>query len=260
MSPDDFLKYHQENFDAIDSAIKEIDSMLSKTISKNEESLIQPLKRIYGILIGIWAECRLNKLLYEKFGFNDIHRKNIRSGDNIFEQWQISVEIAFCVNYKPEDLFQLPFSARTKLDEILKMLEEDLKPIIEIRNKLAHGQWVYPFNNECTQIEEKKKKDLIDENFLTLRWKKELISRIAVIINNLVTSKEHFENDFDNNYKEIEEIKKKLKRYSNNKYYSEYIKNKQENYQKHRTHEDFFIPAFCESGYSEIKTALISSS
>ena len=219
MSPDDFLKYHQENFDAIDSAIKEIDSMLSKTISKNEESLIQPLKRIYGILIGIWAECRLNKLLYEKFGFNDIHRKNIRSGDNIFEQWQISVEIAFCVNYKPEDIFQLPFSARTKLDEILKMLEEDLKPIIEIRNKLAHGQWVYPFNDECTDVEDKKYNDLRNENLLTLKWKKKLISRIAVIINNLVISKKDFESDFDNNYKGFEDIKKKLKKYKEPNYY-----------------------------------------
>ena len=102
----------------------------------------------------------------------------------IFEQWQILVKIAFCKNYKPDndDLDELLFTPKAQLYAILKMIEEDLKPIIEILNKLAHGQWVYPFNNECTQIEAKKKQDLIDENFLTLRWKKELISRIAVII------------------------------------------------------------------------------
>jgi len=257
ISPDDFLKYHQDNFYAIDATIKEVDKMLDRAISKNEDDIIQPFIRLYGLLLGVWAECRLNKLLYEKGGFNETHRKTIRSGDTIFEQWQICVEIAFCENYKPEDLFKLSFSARTKLDAILTMLEEDLKPIIEIRNKLAHGQWIYPFNNGLTQIEDKKRKILIDENFLTLKYKIQLISKIASIINSLVISKSEFEENFDDNYERIEHIKTKLEKYKKLNNYSHYVKKRQEDYEKHKKRGDFFIPAFCESGYSEIKTAQI---
>ena len=218
MSPDDFLKYHQANFKSIDTAIKKIDSMLDKA---KEDDIIQPLTRLYGFLLGAWAESRLNKLLYEKGGFNDIHRKTIRSGATHLERWQISVEIAFCVNYKPEndDLEELLFTPKAQFNAILNMLEEDLRPIIEIRNKLAHGQWVYPFNDECTDVEDKKYNDLRNENLLTLKWKKKLISRIAVIINNLVISKKDFESDFDNNYKGFEDIKKKLKKYKEPNYY-----------------------------------------
>ncbi len=46
-----------------------------------------------------------------------------------------------------------------------------LRILIEIRNKLAHGQWIYPFNNEGNTVDPDKFKLIDKENLQSLQFK-----------------------------------------------------------------------------------------
>jgi hypothetical protein len=52
-----------------------------------------------------------------------------------------------------------------------EMLAKDLSSIIELRNKLAHGQWVYPLNNDSNDVAQEQMDALRVENLLSLQFK-----------------------------------------------------------------------------------------
>ncbi len=116
--------------------------------------------RLYALLLGAWAETILKKLLYEKNGFDNIARNKICSEHTQLDKWLKAVEIAFrqhfAISHAPLSKLTLPFSFFSRYEELKDILDKDLRSIIEIRNKLAHGQWIYPFNSEGNDIEEEK--------------------------------------------------------------------------------------------------------
>ena len=102
--------------------------------------------------------------------------------------------------------------------EINNMFNDYIKDIIEIRNKLAHGQWIYPFNNDNSDIEPKKYKYLKDENILHLQLKQQLVKELSLLIHDLVVSVDTFERDFENHYKKLKQVKMNIIKKSYDKY------------------------------------------
>jgi hypothetical protein len=139
------------------------------------------------------------------------------------ENWQKAVETAFRKQYKVPSAqlteSTLPFTAFARYSVVSDILDKDLRSVIEIRNKLAHGQWIYPLNSNGTDVEADKFKLLKLENLPALQYKLSLISSIADIIHDLVISLATFERDFDNHYKIITTTRNNLK----NRKYSEYV-------------------------------------
>ena len=90
------------------------------------------------------------------------------------------------------------------------MLVSDLSSIIELRNKLAHGQWVYPLNHDGDDVAQEQMDALRVENLLFLQFKKKLLESLSAIIHDLVVSKPTFERDFDNHFRMIVETRRNL--------------------------------------------------
>ena len=104
-------------------------------------------------------------------------------------------------------------SSRTILFAALQAaLNDELKNVIEIRNKLAHGQWVYPFNTQGTRVEPKKYKLLRSENLLTLQLKYSLVHKVVDAVHDLVVSPPAFERDFDAHFKRLDQARIDIKR------------------------------------------------
>ena len=143
-------KFHVSNLNEIHEAMGRTALVVREAIGKGETLKVSSFTKLFALLLGAWAECRLQKLLHEKSGFATKERDLIRQKDSQLEQWREAIKIAFRKQYK---LRKAPFSAldhsaRTRLNFLLTMLDNDLRPVIELRNKLAHGQWVYPLTND----------------------------------------------------------------------------------------------------------------
>ena len=188
---------------------------LRASISQGDEATNSAFMRLYALLLGTWAECRLRKLMYEPQGFIDTERETIQTESTQLKQWQKAVEVAFRRQYKiPKAVLSadiLPNSAYTRYDTLSEMLTSDLGSIIELRNKLAHGQWHYPLNSEGNDIAQEQMDALRIENLLSLQFKKTLLESLSSAIHDLVVSKPTFERDFDNHFRAISETQRNLK-------------------------------------------------
>ncbi len=156
----------------------------------------------------------MRKLIYEPKGFDDLERDTIRAENTQLKQWQKAVDVAFRRQYKipkaPITANVLPHSAHSRYVALSDMLASDLSSIIELRNKLAHGQWVYPLNSDGNDVAQEQMDALRVENLLSLQFKKRLLESLSAIIHDLVVSKPTFERDFDDRFRIIVETRRNL--------------------------------------------------
>ena len=235
-SPQKLYRFHVSNLREIDRSMKKVALSLRAAVSQNEERTVSSFVCLYALLLGAWAECRLNKLVYEPQGFNDGTRDDIRFEKTQLNKWKKAVELAFRGQYgipKAQLSTVLPHSAKARYTDLLEMLEDDLGPVIELRNKLAHGQWVYPLNSEGNDIAQEQMEALRAENLLHLQIKKKLLESLSAAIHDLVVSKPTFERDFDEHFRSIVENRRNLK----NRDYKTWAENMRQKYlrgkQKH---------------------------
>ncbi len=200
--------YHVCNLRSIEVAIKNTALSARKAIAEQNTHAIASFVRLFSFLIGAWAETRLAKLLFEKNGITVDDRNTILSQPTQLECWHKSVEIAFRRKYgipvAPLSETTLSHATYARYTSLVDILNSHLRAIIEIRNKLAHGQWVYPLNNEGNDVETEKYNNLRQENLLALQFKQKLISYLVYIIHDLIVSLPTFERDFDLHYKQIQ--------------------------------------------------------
>jgi len=208
-------RYHVENLRAVDIALKKIALSLRGAIAVDNQKEIDVFTRVYALLLGAWAEVRLNKLLYEPNGFSDDDRRQISQSNTLLKRWEQTVEIAFRKQFgvlrAPLSKETLPYTAYARFQAIMEMLDQDLRAVIELRNRLAHGQFKYTFNSDGNNISQTHMKMLYQENLLGLQFKKKLLSQLADIIHDLVVSLPTFERDFDAHYKAIVQTGRNLR-------------------------------------------------
>lgn len=91
------------------------------------------------------------------------------------------------------------------------MIENDLRPVIEIRNKLAHGQWARTLNSEMTDVSQDMMALLNTENGLSANFKKQIIEIISRLVNDVIVGGLAFERDFDVQYRTLEQARTNLR-------------------------------------------------
>lgn len=98
------------------------------------------------------------------------------------------------------------------------LLEAELRPVIELRNKFAHGQWSYILTNDEEDVNSKQMASFVGENLMSLQFKRDILKHVAALITDLVTARS-FERDFDKHYDLIELARLNLK----NRNYASYV-------------------------------------
>jgi hypothetical protein len=222
-NPTKLYSYHVANLRELQAALGNVARLSSAAIaSQDPERSLRTLLRLYSFLLGAWAECRLRKLIHEEFGFNDAERMAIIAKATQLEQWEETINVAF---RKHHNLPNAQLNARTlgvtsaaRHDALLQVLKQDLSIVIEIRNKLAHGQWIYPLNSEGTAVESNKYQLINAENLLSLEFKLAMLKHLADAIHDLVVSQGTFERDFDKHFKKFFQAQTNLKKRDYAKY------------------------------------------
>lgn len=235
-------KYHVANLRSIEIALKNTARSARKAISEKNQPATNSFVRLYAFLIGAWAENRLKKMLYEKNIFSKKERIKVMNQTGLLDRWQKAVEAAFRKHFKiPKAKISqnsLPHTAYTRYSSLIEILDKDFRSVIEVRNKLAHGQWIYPFNNNETDIEQKKYLLLNKENLLSLQYKFKLISSLTDIIHDLFVSLPTFKRDFDLHFQHITNTINNLinRKYEN--YANSMIEKRKRGIQKRKVHRN----------------------
>ncbi len=213
--PSKIYSHHVANLRELELAIGHTGRLARAAIaSKDPQQSLRSLLRLYAFLIGAWAECRLQKLLHERLGFTEAERSVLFAEAVQLDRWFATVDLAFRKHHNITkaqlDERTLGVSSAARRAALRGVLDKDLRIIVEIRNKLAHGQWFYPLNNEATAVEPEKYKLINKENLQSLQFKFALIGHLADAIHDLVVSPATFERDFEGHYRKLLQVRTNL--------------------------------------------------
>lgn len=216
--------YHDSNFTHVSSALEHTEKQLRKSIAKSDAPGEITFTRLYTMLLGVWCEARLHKLLYEKGAFSEDERRFVYSANQLSERWQRALEIGLKKHVGLELDSKIlktsvTFSVFNIYTEIRGWISEHFSPAITLRNKISHGQWVKPFpntqgewvNSENFSICQSSIAALNSENLLTTTIKIDLIKEISVTINNLAVDSHVYKTEnFDERHAVVSSIIEKL--------------------------------------------------
>jgi hypothetical protein len=214
-NPSKLYRFHVANLRELELAIGHAARLARSAIaSRDPQQSLRSLLRLYALLIGAWAECRLRKLLHEEFGFVDEERAVILAGATQLEQWRLTVDLAFRKHHKVSkaelDARVLGVAHAARRTALHEALDNELRILIEIRNKLAHGQWVYPLDNDGKDVESDKYRLINKENLQSLQLKFALIGHLADAVHDLVVSPRTFQRDFEAHFRKLNQVRTNL--------------------------------------------------
>ncbi len=81
---------------------------------------------------------------------------------------------------------------------------------MQLRNKLAHGEWLYALDSAGSAVSSDLTKGLRTLNLLSLKHQERLVDRLADAITDLVVSRPTFERDFDGHFRAIEDARERI--------------------------------------------------
>jgi hypothetical protein len=97
--------------------------------------------------------------LYEPNTFSIGERNRIISASTLEEKWKTALNISICKTYRIKYsndmnliIARLPASKNLIFNVLTDLIEKDLVPSIELRNRIAHGQWKQAFTNNLQKF------------------------------------------------------------------------------------------------------------
>jgi hypothetical protein len=229
-------KYHVHNHRRINHSLDVLEKLIRTAIATKDRDTNKALLPLYMLLLGACAEARLLKVLMEPNKFSQDEVTQILQTKNHKERWLELIKISFLKReLKPIDTnideYTLSRRAWHLYKDLKDIIENELKLIIELRNKLAHGQFEYPFKNWDSpylmtdiKISEIHKKSFEKENLLTMILKRNILDNILNIVRDLGVSQKAFPRDFDKYYKKIQMLNIQVKTKKYEKYKNGLIK------------------------------------
>jgi hypothetical protein len=228
-------KYHVANHRRINHALDVLETLIRNSIARDDRDTHKALFPLYLLLIGACAEARLSKILMEPGQFSQDEITEILKADSHKEKWLSLIRVSFL---KRESLpinttineSNLGRTAWLLYNDLSNLVENELRIIIEIRNKFAHGQWEYPFTNWPSphiltdlKISQDHSTLIRTENLLTTILKRNILDKLLDILRDLGVSSRAFPRDYDKYYRRIQSIQGQIKNRSYDKYKSSLI-------------------------------------
>ncbi|TGM68300.1 hypothetical protein EHQ94_00125 [Leptospira meyeri] len=210
-------KAHCENLRTLKDAISEIERTLRLAIAKRESNKEFYYTRILSQLISNCNEVQLYKLLEENIFnsskpiFETSEKKLILGRPSLAEKWRSALSLAICkgsqipITIEIEQITKkLIPTHRFRYTSLLECIDNELLNSIQIRNKIAHGQWKYAFDDKLTQISTELTGSIRKENIVTLQLRQKILDKLCQLIRDASISPKTFVRDFDMHFIQIE--------------------------------------------------------
>ena len=194
----DFTK-HSENLRAARKGLTQVQRAHKQAIRDGNEAGVTTLARMHGLQIGIVAEAWIRKVIADPNGFNERERSYIRQARSRIDTWSMAVDLAFRRHFSVPLHLEIDEQTTgaltaTQFATIRGLITSELAPVIEDRNKVAHGQWAWHLNNRETAFTGPAPAPL---NYSALYSRSQLIEAIGQIVNVLTLSGWTFQRDYD---------------------------------------------------------------
>lgn len=197
---DEFSK-NAENLAAILKVSTQLDRLHKTALRRRSQPEIAAMAETQYLYLGIEAEARLRKIVSDPTGFDLTDRQKIRSCKSQIDRWLKAVDLSFGDHYNAmvKNRFAadvLPDTVRQRHTIIREMLDKELRPVIENRNKIAHGQPRWQLKSQSDFDFKSSSAPLEYGDYWDLKHRRLMLSAIGDVVLTLVVSMPTFERDF----------------------------------------------------------------
>ncbi len=200
------FRQHSRNLKSVEHGLLMAERAHKAAIRRNHQDEIEFHSRMHLLVVGVMAEARLRKILWDPSGFNNRERDLVLSKRSQLERWELAVEYAFRRHYTIPmhlGLDAVPQPQRDQSARLRSMLGTDLKPVIETRNDVAHGFWEWIMNARETSITAAAPSLL---NYLQIHRRSGALAELGGLIYALTISEPTFQRDYDEHLNAIEAL------------------------------------------------------
>jgi hypothetical protein len=138
-----------ENVRELDKSWKHIKRSINRDLIKGNQSAVRFHTKLLSLVYCSCLEARFSKLIHTPYGFElcEIEQIKKASKDNVVDGWKECISIAVLkINHGKSNYVP---NIKQRLTELIELYVE--KPS-QLRNKIAHGQWVKALNRNNTAI------------------------------------------------------------------------------------------------------------
>jgi len=203
-----------ENHQEIRRAQVQLERSINRLVKERDMDSVSALTPAHALLISIKAEARLTQIIHLADGLRPSQRSNVLAERSAIARWLSLLDAGFRRAYRVNSSTDLgdglPHDALAKRTTLRQLVDNELDHLISLRNKLAHGQWVYPLNTALTSIEDVSLARLRAENTLTLKFRDNLLVELGSIAMELISSGPGFEAGFERHFTKIRDNRKAL--------------------------------------------------
>lgn len=202
------FRMHSENLAEVRKGLTQVERGHKQAIRQGQPAALSVYRRLHSLMIGILAEASLRKIVTDPNGFNDSERQFIWRNGSQIDRWLTAVEFAYRRHYsvlihRPLDEQSLGVQDFGRYSVVKTLLTQDLAPVIEDRNKTAHGQWAWHLKSQ--KDNEFKSDPAAPEpaNYTVLWSQSTLIQKISQLVYVLAVSERTFDRDYQRLVSEI---------------------------------------------------------
>lgn len=219
--PSKTYKYHSGNYEKLKEGFDALKRCGRREVATENEPGQTAIRNSLLILLGALAEVRLFKILNEPGGFQEIEKEEIlNSSSTLEDRWKKIIHSA-AARHCGKPYNQIETANRTlflQCEELLTIITNDLSGVIKMRNKMAHGQWLYPFVSHGEKVESELVNKLRKENLLKISIKFNLLDSLGDAVTDLTVSRPTFSRDFDSHMARISNLQAQLTNKSHDKW------------------------------------------
>lgn len=205
------------NFREVEKALTQLERAINRSVRDSDEAAVEALTQGQALLVAVKAEARLTKVITMPSGLTASDRETALAEGTALDRWKAVVNLSFRRHYRVahkralED--RLDHDVLAKRTTLHDLIDHDLEAVIRMRNKLAHGQWLYPLNSGLSAVEPGTLRLFADENSLSLKYRDNLVTQLGNCVVALVKSEKDFEAKFDFYFERIRSNRQELDRH-----------------------------------------------
>lgn len=160
---------------------------------KNDSFQVSIKTKLFSLLFSALSEAQFTQILHTPFGFLHSEILKIQNQRSLVESWFLMLDIAL---QKVGD-WKTNKDLETRRTTLKKIIGEYIEKPQELRNKIAHGQWVQALNSKNTNENPDTTLRISDLNVVKITIWFEVHQYLCFIIRDLIQSPQK---GFHNNY------------------------------------------------------------
>jgi hypothetical protein len=158
-------------------------------LRKSDNFQVEIKTKLLALLYSAWSEAQFIQIVYTPSSFSSSEISSIKNKTGIANRWKEMVNIAIQKVDSSEISSNLQDqNLQEQKDKLIQYINEYIHEPYQLRNKIAHGQWVHALNGNNDDIDPNLTSDLEQLNYIEIIKQFKVHQYLGLIIRDLVQS------------------------------------------------------------------------